>query len=85
LCALPPDTLVNCPADFGVRYRLVFISATRRFGPISADPAGCSDVTGLRRQPRLATAQFWMALAKAMGLARPGINVEDTFQPRPHT
>jgi hypothetical protein len=83
LCALPPDTLTNCPADFGVRYQLTFRSAGQRFGPVTADPAGCETVTGLGRTARFAAARFWRALARSLGLGRHGANIATLFQPRP--
>ena len=48
LCALPlmPRGLVNCPADFGGAFRLVFAAGRRGFPPVGVQESGCRIVTG---------------------------------------
>jgi hypothetical protein len=74
LCDLPRDTIVNCPADFGVSYWLYFSPARLHLAPVEADPAGCEDISGLGVPSRWALPQFWQALGAAMHLLRPGEN-----------
>ena len=49
LCALPlmPRGLVNCPADFGGAFRLVFAAGRRGFSPVGVQGSGCRIVTGV--------------------------------------
>jgi hypothetical protein len=49
LCALPlmPRGLVNCPADFGGAFRLVFAAGRRGFSPVGVQVSGCRIVTGV--------------------------------------
>jgi hypothetical protein len=72
LCALPRDTLVNCPIDLGVSNLLGFGPAWLRLTRVRIEAAGCLDVTGLGRRARIATRRLWHALAAAMGLRWPG-------------
>lgn len=74
LCGLPIDTIVNCPADFGVRYWLYFSPARLQLGPVEAEPAGCSDIIGLGVPARWALPRFWRALGTAMHVLRRGEN-----------
>jgi len=70
LCALPlmPRGLVNCPADFGGAFRLVFAAGRRGFSPVGVQGSGCRIVTGVgparswSRSP-----QFKRLLGKATG------------------
>lgn len=72
LCALPRDTLVNCPADRGIYYRLDFGPARLGLAPVGVSATGCSGVTGIGKPVRFALPRFWRVLAVAMGLTRPG-------------
>jgi hypothetical protein len=49
LCALPlmPRGVVNCPADFGDAFRLVFAAGRRGFSPVRVQGSGCRIVTGV--------------------------------------
>jgi hypothetical protein len=60
LCALPPMPAgLQCPADFGGMFRLVFAAGGRSFRPIRIQTSGCRAVTGIgparswSRSPRL--------------------------------
>jgi hypothetical protein len=72
LCGLPTDTIVNCPADFGVSYWLYFSPARLHLTPAVADAAGCLDIAGLGRPARWGLPRFWRELGTAMGVLRPG-------------
>jgi len=75
LCALPamPRGPVSCPNDPGVAYRLSFAAGERGFPAVTADPAGCMQITGLGPARRaVAPATFWTVLGQAMGLQHPG-------------
>jgi hypothetical protein len=72
LCGLPRDTIVNCPADFGVSYWLYFSPARLHLAAVEADPAGCEDILGLGVGARWALPRFWRALGAAMHVLRPG-------------
>jgi hypothetical protein len=73
LCSLPalPRVMINCPADFGVTYRLRFAAAGRSYQPVVAAPGGCHKLAGLDGA-RQAVPAFWVTLGTAMGLAHPG-------------
>lgn len=73
LCSLPalPRVAVNCPADFGVSYRLEFTAGDRSYQPVIAAPGGCRKLAGLDGA-RQAVPAFWVTLGTAMGLAHPG-------------
>jgi hypothetical protein len=48
LCALPPmPPGLQCPADFGGMYRLVFAAGGRSFRPVQIQTSGCRAVTGM--------------------------------------
>jgi hypothetical protein len=48
LCGLPGDVgLMNCPADFGTGYRLVFATAQQGFSLVTVHTSGCRTVSGL--------------------------------------
>lgn len=72
LCVLPRDTLVNCPADFGVSYILDFGPARLDLAQVGIDATGCRGVTGIGKPDRIATPQFWTVLGSAMGITMPG-------------
>jgi hypothetical protein len=80
LCGLPVDTIVNCPADFGVSYWLYFSPARLRLAPVEADPAGCSDISGLGVPARWALPRFWRALGSAMHVLRPRENADGLYR-----
>jgi hypothetical protein len=79
LCGLPIDTIVNCPADFGVSYWLYFSPARLQLAPVEADPAACTDIIGLGVPARWALPRFWRALGTAMHVLRPGENGEAVY------
>ena len=60
----------NCPADFGVSYAVTFMAGAVVVGTITADPGGCTSLTGLG-PPRWAGPSFWRSLAVALGLPAP--------------
>jgi hypothetical protein len=48
LCALPPMSPgLNCPADFGGVFQLVFAAGGSDFHPVRVQLSGCRDVTGI--------------------------------------
>ena len=48
LCALPPMPQgLQCPADFGGMFRLVFAAGGRDFQPVRVQQSGCRAVTGI--------------------------------------
>ncbi|WP_201732388.1 hypothetical protein [Acidithrix sp. C25] len=75
LCALPkmPSGSINCPADFGITYRLAFFAGDREFPKVTIDSTGCASVKGIgairwvEQSPN-----FWHVLGVAMGLSTPG-------------
>jgi hypothetical protein len=87
-CELHRNTMANCPADFGVRYILTFLSRSQIAGKVTASPGGCLTVqlgspaalNGVPRSPLrlppglLGTQQFWIALGNAMGIAPSSAN-----------
>lgn len=72
-CRLPelPRGTLNCPADFGISYRLAFAAPGRPYPALTAAATGCAKVTGLGLT-RSAVPSFWVTLGKAMNLASPG-------------
>ncbi|HVA03538.1 MAG TPA: hypothetical protein VMU64_07270 [Acidimicrobiales bacterium] len=60
----------NCPADFGVTHALNFLVGTAEMETITADPAGCSSLTGLG-PTRAGGPSFWDQLAVALVLPAP--------------
>ncbi len=76
-CALPPvpaTKVLNCPADFGIVYDLIF---TRETGgavePVTADATGCQFLKGADpgTQAMFTSDVFWAKLGRAMGLDHP--------------
>lgn len=78
-CALPPMTNkpVACPADWGITYRLTFMTAAgRKLATAKADATGCATVSGLGGTRTAARSPgFWRTLGGAMGLSHPGQEV----------
>jgi hypothetical protein len=68
LCALPamPGGPVNCPADFGGAYRLVFAAAGQAYPPVLIKATGCRTVSGLG-PARATSGAFWVLLARELG------------------
>ena len=68
-----PEDL-HCPADFGIDYRIEFISEHGLALIANADPTGCSEVQMSTGKPLWAIGNkgqaFWRELAKAMGMPR---------------
>lgn len=85
LCALPPvgHGVYNCPADWGIRYRLRFAARHHWFQPITIAATGCRTVTGLG-PARLISGVFgfWRVLGKAAGLGHASLA---TFTGTPRT
>ncbi len=72
VCGLPPMArgAMNCPADWGVSYRLSFAAGPGSFPVVTAGAGGCGVVTGAG--PARSTARvpgFWTVLAQAMGVS----------------
>jgi hypothetical protein len=72
VCGLPavPHGAMNCPADWGVSYRLSFAAGSESFPLVTAGASGCGVVTGAG--PVRWTARvpgFWTVLAHAMGIS----------------
>lgn len=62
-----PAGVYNCPADFGVRYRLAFAQKGRVELTAVVDANGCQTaVLTSGQRPRRTTPQFWSQLAKAL-------------------
>jgi hypothetical protein len=71
VCALPsmPRGAFACPADLGIRYRLIFTVDGKTLPAITADVGGCGTVAGLGRGLWTArTPGFWTTLAAAMNI-----------------
>ncbi|MDX6339309.1 MAG: hypothetical protein QOG05_6649 [Streptosporangiaceae bacterium] len=86
VCGLPamPRTPMNCPADWGLSYRLSFAAGTRSFPVVTATAGGCGTVTGAG--PARWTARspgFWAVLSHAMGISTAAA-LQGT-RPAPHT
>jgi hypothetical protein len=85
LCALPPlgHGVYNCPADWGIRYRLRFAARHHWFQPVTVDATGCRMVTGLGPVRLISGAfGFWSVLGKAAGLGHASLA---TFAGTPRT
>ena len=71
VCGLPPmaRVVMNCPADWGVSYRLSFAAGSESFPVVTAGAGGCDVVSGAGPVRQTARApRFWAVLAHAMGL-----------------
>jgi hypothetical protein len=82
VCGLPavPHGTMNCPADWGVSYRLSFAADSGSFPVVTAGAGGCGVVTGAG--PVRWTARvpgFWTVLAHAIGV-RGGAALQGTRQ-----
>ena len=69
--ALPqePSGTYHCPADFGVRYRLDFMSGASTAVIVTANPSGCGEVLIPGTTPRRAlTSDHWAAVAQNLGI-----------------
>jgi hypothetical protein len=74
LCGLQrvPRTVVACPADFGITYKLTFSAGAQRFTPVTLDAGGCQLVGGLGGTRRVATSSaLWRYLGVAIGIPHP--------------
>ncbi len=75
ICALPATphgTVMNCPADLGVSYRLSFAAGRAGFQVVTISVGGCGQVTGAGPARQATPAAFWTGLARAMGDPHPG-------------
>jgi hypothetical protein len=74
VCALPlqPAGIVNCPANLGVTYQLMFAAGGTRFHTVSIQSTGCEVASGAGKLRTIASAPgFWFVLGKAMRLESP--------------
>ncbi|MGD0686054.1 MAG: hypothetical protein ABSA03_13165 [Streptosporangiaceae bacterium] len=74
LCTLPSPVsgIVNCPASFGINYKLRFAAAGAAFPAVTIQATGCQAVTGAGKPRTITrTPAFWTVLAKALGLRSP--------------
>jgi hypothetical protein len=74
LCALQPasHTVIACPADFGITYKLTFAAGSHRFAPVTLDAAGCELVHGLGAARHITTSNVvWRRLGVAIGIPHP--------------
>jgi len=64
--------VVNCPMDWGVTYRLRFISPYQRFAHVTVSATGCLTVHGLG-SPRwiMRSPGFWPTLANTLDVHGP--------------
>ena len=72
VCGLPPMShgVMNCPADWGVSYRLSFAAGSESFPVVTAGAGGCGVVSGAGPVRRTAGGPgFWTVLAHAMGVS----------------
>ena len=72
VCGLPavPHGPMNCPADWGVSYRLSFAAGSESLPVVTVGAGGCRVVTGagpVRWTVRVT--RFWTVLAQAMGIS----------------
>ncbi len=72
LCSLPnaPRTILNCPADYGIQYRLDFLEGKKSVLNVKLDASGCRFVTGIEPR-RISTTHLWTLLAQTMNLPEP--------------
>ena len=87
VCGLPamPGGPMNCPADWGLSYRLSFAAGIRSFPVVTARASGCVEVTGAGRMRWTARSPaFWTVLAHAMGISTAAA-LRGTSPVRPHT
>ena len=87
VCGLPPmpRVVMNCPADFGVSYRLSFAAGSTTFPVVTASAGGCSGVAGagpVRSAGR--SPGFWAVLARAMGVSAAAV-LRGASPGTPHT
>ena len=74
LCTLPPvsHTMIACPADFGITYKLTFAGGSRQFAPVTLNAAGCELVHGLGTVRKITTSNVvWRRLGVAIGIPHP--------------
>jgi hypothetical protein len=85
LCALPPagHGVYNCPADWGIQYRLRFAAGHHWFRSVTIAATGCRTVTGLGPARLISGGSgFWRVLGKAAGLGHASLT---TFTGTPRT
>lgn len=63
----PRGLTMNCPADWGVDYRLTFATRGWRFPTVVVDATGCESVSGAGLNRYDAGPSFWATLATAIG------------------
>ena len=87
VCGLPPmpRVVMNCPADFGVSYRLSFAAGSTTFPVVTASAGGCSGVAGAGPVRSAARSPgFWAVLARAMGVSAAAV-LRGASPGTPHT
>ena len=71
LPVMPHGTVMSCPADLGVSYRLSFAAGRAAFPVVTITAGGCGGVSGAGPVRRASSATFWTDLAKALGVPHP--------------
>jgi hypothetical protein len=74
ICGLPDmphGTVMSCPADLGVSYRLSFAADHQAFPVVTVTAGGCGGVSGAGPERRTTSATFWTDLARALGVPHP--------------
>jgi len=74
VCALPriPATVMSCPADLGITYRLSFTAPDETFPTVVVSATGCETVLGIGPTRWVAgSSNFWRRLGDDMGLPSP--------------
>jgi hypothetical protein len=71
--ALPdqPSGVYNCPADFGIVYKLSFFAGTATAASATLEPDGCRQVrfSGSNEIRRVLDETYWASLAQQLGIA----------------
>lgn len=71
LPVMPHGTVMSCPADWGVSYRLSFAAGRAGFPVVTVRAGGCGVVSGAGPVRRATSATFWTNLARALGVPHP--------------
>lgn len=71
LPAMPQGTVLSCPADLGVSYRLSFAAGRAALPVVKVTAGGCGGVSGAGPVRQASSATFWIDLAKALGVPHP--------------
>ncbi len=71
LPVMPHGTVMSCPADLGVSYRLSFAAGRAAFPVVTITAGGCGGVSGAGPVRRATSVTFWTDLARALGVPHP--------------